>query len=471
MPLFPLLHLSIMAAMASALFSSLWQGSLLVLIVSLGLRILPGLTAAARAAVWVAVLLLIAVHPLLALFRHGMAPGGSAGVIHAEFGFSVALVAVWAMASLFRLFQLLIGGAELWRTLRSARPLGAPAGVAALLRESVRRPVLCASESVNRPCVAGFFRPRLLLPADLLPGLKESELTQIVLHELEHLRRGDDWVNLLQQVVLVVLPLHPAMFWVNRQMALERELACDDAVLETTRAGKAYAACLAHVAEQSLMRQGLSLAVGALGRRRPELTARVERILRRPERTFSGLRLRLATGMVLAGTVFAGGMLERSPVLVSFGPGMADGSVPRVQVASAALETTFPGNGAAREDGTPRSGDGAPRAVLLKAVMPADAVAEARRSNGRLRPAIRHMRRAAVVRAGLQRRGRAGAPWLMLTSWQEISSDRDASEVDGMARRLVPAVSAPRLVPVGIATQQVWYSAVRYEDGWLVVQL
>ena len=495
MPLFPVFHVPITAALASALLASLWQGSVLVLLVSLGLRLLPGLTAAARASIWAAVLLVIAVHPVLAFLGRGSAAAGASGtgLLHAEFGFSVALVAVWGLASLFRLFQLAISGVELWRTLRSAQPLGVPPAVAALLRESRREPELCASTTVNRPCVAGFFRPRLLLPADLLPGLKESELTQIVLHELEHLRRGDDWVNLLQQVALVVLPLHPAMFWVNRQVALERELACDDAVLATTRAGKAYAACLAHVAEQSLrrrgLRRGLSLAVGALGswRRRPELTARVERILRRPERALSGMRLRLATGVVLAGTVFAGGALERSPTLVSFGPGarlaMAVGAnsansansanrfMAGVQVVPASFKPAL--TGFAREDRAPGVRGGVPSAVLLQAVMPVSGVAaEAKSSEGRLHPAaVRRVRRATAVRAGLRRSGRVEtAPWLMLTAWQ--AGVADSAET---APRRVPVVYAPRLQRVVVVdAQQVWYTAVRVVEtpnGWLVVQL
>ncbi len=462
-----LFHMPMTAAVAGALFASLWQGSLLVLFVALGLRLLPGLTAAARAAIWVVVLVVITTHPVLAFSRRGT--GVSSGrLVHANFGFSVALVGIWAMASLFRLFQLLISGVELWRTLRLARPLGAPPAVAASLRASSRRPELCASELVNRPCVAGFLRPRLLLPADLLPVLKESELAHIVLHELEHLRRGDDWVNLLQQIALVILPLHPAMFWVNKQVALERELACDDAVLATTRAGKAYAACLAHVAEQSMLRRGLSLAVGALGRRRSELTARVERILRRPERTLSGMPLRLATGLVLAATVFAGGALDHSPTLVSFGP--------ETPSATSALMDPLPGDRMLPVVSrvTAREGVGEPHAALLKAVMPVSRAASHLRSL-QSSPELRRTRRATALKAGLRRRGRGvAAPWLVLTSWQEVSPERGASGAERSEQRFVPALYVPRVVPVMIETQQIWYSSVRAvetPDGWLVVQL
>lgn len=490
------------AALAGVLFASLWQGTLLVLLVGLGLRLLPGLTAAARAAVWAIALLVIALHPVLAWAgRAGGAP--AEGLLHVETNVSVALVGGWALASLFRLFQLLIGGVELWQTLRAAQPLAAPPAVAELLRAAARQPLLCRSASVTRPCVAGFFRPRLLIPTNLLPKLNETELTQIALHELEHLRRGDDWVNLLQQVALVILPLHPGMFWLNRQMALERELACDDAVLATTRAGKAYAACLAHVAEQSLLRRGLSLAVGALGswHRRSELTSRVERILRRPERTLSGLRLRVATGFVLAGTVAAGGALAHSPTLVSFGgdPGAAPAGVsPMEALAPMSAARMLPVGSVAR---TQTSAEAQPHAVLLKAIMPG-ANHLARSARGRCAARMLHK----VTLSTGARRQAAATAHVRLTAWPEDSLHRGEAAVSRLTSRQmrvsyelrdvelpgseqmasermgieVRGYSLPgyelrvverREVPVAMETQQVWYTAVRYGDGWLVVQL
>ena len=59
------------------------------------------------------------------------------------------------------------------------------------------------------------------------------------MHEMEHLRRGDDWTNLLQKAGLVFFPLNPASFWVERRLCAERELACDDCVLRSSGARKA----------------------------------------------------------------------------------------------------------------------------------------------------------------------------------------------------------------------------------------
>ena len=115
--------------------------------------------------------------------------------------------------------------------------------VAGLLGGSGRRAELCLSDEVDRPSVVGFFRPRILLTPELFACLSAAELEQVVLHEMEHVRRYDDWTNLLQKLSLALVPLHPVLLWVERRMCLERELACDDRVMRPD-AGAQGVCCL-----------------------------------------------------------------------------------------------------------------------------------------------------------------------------------------------------------------------------------
>ena len=121
---------------------------------------------------------------------------------------------------------------------RLARTRGAGRGRCRLAGAAggwARRPgaQLCTSDEVARPSVLGFFRPRILVPPALLEALTPQELQQVVLHEMEHLRRGDDWTNLLQKIGLVLFPLNPVLVWVERRLCAERELACDDRVMQS----------------------------------------------------------------------------------------------------------------------------------------------------------------------------------------------------------------------------------------------
>jgi hypothetical protein len=166
--------------------------------------------------------------------------------------------------------------------------------------------------------VIGFFKPRILIPDWLFARLTPGELQQIVLHEAEHLRRYDDWTNLFQKLCLVLFPLNPALVWIERRLCREREMACDDGVIEITRAPRAYAACLTSLAERGLERRAEALSLGAW-QRRPELVHRVHSILRR-KRTLGPFGTRALLGALGCSLLFGSIELARCPQLIAFVP-------------------------------------------------------------------------------------------------------------------------------------------------------
>src|SRR5580698_1786102 len=263
-PAIETLHI-VSPAVADLLVASMWQSVLLTGAVVLCVHHVRGMSAGTRFGLWTAVLVLIVLLPVISVLVPQTVGGGSR-TMHLASDWSLALVCSWAVLSLFRAVQLCLGAVRLWTLARSARPVEVDATIAPLLEAASRRAVLCTSEQVDRPSVVGFFRPRILLPPDLPGNLSQSELEQIVLHEMEHLRRGDHWTNLLQQLSLVLMPWNPAVLWLNRRLCFERELACDDGVLRATKARKTYAACLVRLAEDSMLRQKVDLALGLLGR-------------------------------------------------------------------------------------------------------------------------------------------------------------------------------------------------------------
>ncbi len=478
-------------ALAGLLLASVWQGAVLALLVALGLRLLPGVSAATRSAIWTAVLLLILLSPALAWLVSASAAMSDAmnhaAPVHLAEGLSSTLILLWAAASAWRGAQLARGALRLRRLLRDAQPAPASNAITALLAGAARPASLCTSPGVDRPSVAGFFRPRILLPPTLLASLTEAELSQVVLHELEHLRRRDDWTNLLQQLALVALPLHPVLLWLDRQMAQERELACDDGVLAITRARKAYAACLAHVAESSFLGRGVSLALGALGgfRRRSELAARVDRILRAGEPTPSRTHSRMAAGIVLAGALAAAGLLARSPRLVTFVPATVN-NTGTAESAGAVPSPISPIPGAPR---TELAKTALPSPSLRTTVFQYSAVARSSHRADR-RPVLRQihfrrpqppmMRSATPVDAlqGVRSRQLGYSPtqrsasWFVFTAWQATESGAGNGADILAAGHAQPAVlTAFRHIPAAAARPQVWYTAVPFGDGWLVVQL
>ena len=318
---------------AGALVAALWQGALLVAAVALVLRALPGLSAGVRGRLWLGTLLGLVVLPAAEMVMPARAAGASgvgAGVRVAE-GWSVALLAAWAVLALARALQLAASAVRLRRIAREARPVEAPEAVRALLGGVE----LCVSDEAARPSVAGWRRPRILLPPAMWAAITEAELRQVVLHETEHLRRGDQWTNLLQKLALVAMPLSPAAMWVERRLCLERELACDDGVLRRSAGRKAYAACLTRLAETaaagSRVGREAVLTLGAWSRQ-SELGLRVTRLLRGPERAISAGRRRVSVAAVAGCVLLGGAGLTEAPHLVQFGPapeaGVAEAMVP-----------------------------------------------------------------------------------------------------------------------------------------------
>ncbi len=141
-----------------------------------------------------------------------------------------------------------------------------------------RRITLMLSEDDRGPLAIGFIKPAIVIPAALIAELSDPELDKIVLHELAHLRRRDDWTRLLQRVIETLLFFHPAVIWLGRKLDLEREVACDDWVIVTTGQAHEYASCLTRIVELARFRRRFALAAGAADTR-SHLIRRIELML------------------------------------------------------------------------------------------------------------------------------------------------------------------------------------------------
>jgi bla regulator protein BlaR1 len=97
------------------------------------------------------------------------------------------------------------------------------------------------------PAVGGVLYPRILLPAgiDRLPN--RQELNAVLLHEVAHAKRRDNLIRLLYEVALCALWFHPLIWLAGMRMALNRELSCDESVIQRAQ-GQAPVRALAKLA-------------------------------------------------------------------------------------------------------------------------------------------------------------------------------------------------------------------------------
>ena len=326
---------------APAVVSALWQGAAIALILGLGLRLASHahihIGAAHRFAVWASAFAIVAGLPFLPSLedgaRSGAAPhallGASSSVpdlrlphFQLDDRWALALAVLWLTASLVRAAILVVHALRLRHTWRAASPVAADGALREFLAAAspARRSVeLCTTRHLDRPAVIGFFAPRILIPDWLYARLTPAELEQVILHETEHLRRGDDWTNLLQKLALVLFPLNPALAWIERILCREREMACDEGVVRRTQEPHAYASCLASLAEHSLDRRHFhALSLGAF-ERRSELVRRVLSILAR-RKSLHPAAARAWVVVAACGLLAASVELARSPQMVAFVP-------------------------------------------------------------------------------------------------------------------------------------------------------
>jgi beta-lactamase regulating signal transducer with metallopeptidase domain len=184
---------------------------------------------------------------------------------------------------------------------RSLRRFGLPwrhgQAVAERLVPGARRGVeVLLNESLSGPMTGGVLRPVVILPEDA-QSWDEKDLERALIHELEHVRRYDWVIHCLARVACAAYWFHPLVWAAWRQLTLEAERSCDDAVVENSEA-TAYADQLLGLARRrSAVRRSPALAMA----NRSDLAARIGALLDRrqprgPSGSIAGGRLHCRHG-------------------------------------------------------------------------------------------------------------------------------------------------------------------------------
>ncbi|MDB5345045.1 MAG: TonB domain/peptidase domain protein [Schlesneria sp.] len=241
------------------------------------------------------------------------------------------IVAAWGSGVALCSARPLLG----WHTLQRLRRVGiSPVSdevLASMRRVSerlgVRRVVRVFQSTVAQvPVVVGYMRPVILLPLSLITSIPATQLEAILAHELAHVGRHDFVVNLLQTLVETLFFYHPAVWWLSRQIRVEREHCCDDLVVKLFGNRVEYGRAL--VAVEELRGRKTALALGASD---GSLLSRVRRIASvRLDHTVTGPSTRWP--IALAGLVTLG-LVVTIAFAVPF-TSLAEGETPLAQDSS-----------------------------------------------------------------------------------------------------------------------------------------
>lgn len=168
------------------------------------------------------------------------------------------------------------------------------------------------SNRVDTPLTIGFWKPVILLPVAAINHLSIQQAEAIILHELNHIRRNDYFINLLIACMDIILFFNPFVRILTNIIKNERENSCDDMVLQFRYDAGQYANALL-LLEKNRMHAG-SLTMNATGKNKKLLLNRVERIL---NKRFSGTQVNQKIVAYVLSAILMGFISWYNPVKVS----------------------------------------------------------------------------------------------------------------------------------------------------------
>jgi len=316
--------------------NSLPEGVLIAFFAWAALRILPKQNSRTRFTVWFVALISVVSLPWTAALLQShffdsatntfALPAVGLTAIAMPAHWATILLIAWALAASVMAIRLVMG---LWR-LHQLRQTCQPVDLAQVdpsirilvtelnsRKSFLARPVtLSVSDHLRVPTAIGIWTPMVALPSWALRELPASELSVILRHEFAHLRHWDDWTNFLQKLVRVFFFFHPAVWWIEKRLSVEREMVCDDVVVAETGNPTGYASCLVSLLERSLAQRGWTMAQALVHRAR-EASMRLAQILD-PKRPTATRVSKPALGLLGTFAVFCLVMAPNTPQVVSF---------------------------------------------------------------------------------------------------------------------------------------------------------
>jgi hypothetical protein len=145
---------------------------------------------------------------------------------------------------------------------------------------------------------SGFLKPLILLPVSLLTRLSATQIEAILVHELYHIRRNDYLINIIATSFRSLFFFNPFAQLFYKALERERELACDDGVLELGYEPSIYAEALFSLEKFRQTNPGFSLAVD--GKKPWLLMERIRRVLGKPIMEEKGFNPKLLLGFAAA---------------------------------------------------------------------------------------------------------------------------------------------------------------------------
>jgi beta-lactamase regulating signal transducer with metallopeptidase domain len=223
----------------------------------------------------------------------------------ANFSWALVLLAVWLIGVLAVTGRFLFGFIKMWHIARRSSRVTEISWVTLAksisnrlgMKNSLR---VLQSDRVVLPMTWGALRPVILLPeASEDWSLKCRSI--VLLHELAHVKRRDCLTQTLAQLACALYWFNPLVWVAARSLRVERELACDDEVLQAGTRASDYAGYLVEIA--SSFGANVCVSPFAVGMACSELENRVRAILNPERKRATNNRRKVVLSSMVAATI------------------------------------------------------------------------------------------------------------------------------------------------------------------------
>ena len=161
------------------------------------------------------------------------------------------------------------------------------------------------SNQIDAPITFGWLNPIVLLPIAICNQLTTKEIETILMHEIAHILRKDYIINIIISLNQTILFFNPFSILLNKEMSLQREIACDLMVIKNNPEKVEYMNALLKIAEHvnKRIQKNTTLAIGILGSQ-SELLKRIQYFNNIKTNTSKELILKLMMGLAFTTCIF-----------------------------------------------------------------------------------------------------------------------------------------------------------------------
>ena len=148
--------------------------------------------------------------------------------------FTGVIAGLWIIGVITFAVIALISNRYLWLLKESVKPVENKEMLSLFMKckseIGVKQNILLGSSILAKaPMTVGFFKLLIILPAEKIPV---SDARYAIMHELVHCKNRDVHINFFICLFQVLYWFNPLVYFAFRQMRLDREVACDSAVLD-----------------------------------------------------------------------------------------------------------------------------------------------------------------------------------------------------------------------------------------------